>query len=88
MSELDPGDPLAGFEAQNTVLFEATEVVLGHTLLPQGVFEVATLAESAPGNEVFLDKTSHWAGAWAEAVKRQTAAEPIVLQPGGSFDLK
>lgn len=28
------------------------------------------------------------AEAWAEAVKRQTAAEPIVLQPGGSFDLK
>jgi L-ascorbate metabolism protein UlaG (beta-lactamase superfamily) len=28
------------------------------------------------------------AGAWAEAVKRQTAAEPILLEPGASFDLK
>jgi L-ascorbate metabolism protein UlaG (beta-lactamase superfamily) len=27
------------------------------------------------------------AGAWAESVRRQTAAEPIVLQPGESFPL-
>ncbi|MEM6654958.1 MAG: MBL fold metallo-hydrolase, partial [Planctomycetota bacterium] len=27
------------------------------------------------------------AAAWADAIKKHTAAEPVVLEPGGSFEL-